>query len=237
MVSCRLKGGGAVLGMWALTSACGGESAAPGRMHDAGSPVPDASAASVAGTPSLGCRSAADCSFGDCVTISDGFKACSVEPTGLAKDAGTSAPNECDTAHPCQIGACYTLSVAATNQCSAGGFDLRNLCLSDECTTDADCSGGALCMPPGVAGTSQLTSAPQRLCLPAACEAGADCTAQSGGVCSLVREQCAPPNVGFGVFRGAEVACIYPTGCTQASDCPNGYYCGVVDGAAVCVSR
>jgi hypothetical protein len=241
MASSLAKGGSGALAMWALISACGGESSTPERMHDAGPsaslPEPDASVTSVAGTPSLGCRSAGDCSFGECVAISDGFMACSVEPTGLAEDAGTSARNECDAAHPCPTGACYSLSVAATTQCSAGGFDFRNVCLSDECTTDADCSAGSACMPPGVAGTTQLTSAPQRLCLPAACKAGADCTAEPGGVCGLVREQCAPPRVGFGVFRGAEVACIYPDGCTQQSDCPNGYYCAVADGAAVCIAR
>lgn len=234
-----MANGGASLAIWALVSACGGDSVTPERMHDAGrpSPEPDASVDSVAGTPTLGCQSAGDCSFGDCVSISDEFEACSVEPMGLAMDAGTSAPSECDTTHPCPTGTCYTLAVAATDQCSAGGFDIRRLCLSDECNSDADCPGDAICLPPGVAGTSQLTSAPQRLCLPAACKVSADCTAEPGGVCGLIKEQCAPSNVGSGRFRPAEVACIYPTGCAYPDDCPNGYFCGIVDGAAVCLPR
>src|SRR5690349_20254879 len=106
-----LANGGAALAIWALVSACGGEGATPEQMHDAAPPPPqpDASVDSVAGTPSLGCQSAGDCSFGDCVSISDAFEACSVEPTGLASDAGMSAPNDCDTTHPCATGTCYTL--------------------------------------------------------------------------------------------------------------------------------
>lgn len=231
------RGIGAALAIGALGAACGADSTREGA-PDAGSPAsPSEPDASVAGTPSLGCRSASGCSSGDCVPISDGFSACALEQPGLLADAGTSARNECDTATPCSTGTCYTLGVAATDQCAPGGFDVRNLCLSDECSRDADCPNGGSCMPPGVVGTSQLTNAPQRVCLPAACKVDADCTARPGGVCGLVQAQCTGASVGLWGFRGGEVACVYPDGCTQLGDCPNGHYCGVVDGAAVCLSR
>jgi hypothetical protein len=233
--------GGAALCLGALSAACGADNTTFGAMRDAGrveSPTePDASVGSVAGTPSLGCRNASECRSGACVSISDGFSACAVEHSPVSADAGSGAINECDTATPCPSGACYTLAVAASNQCSPGGFDIRNVCLSDECSSDADCAAGERCSPPGVAGTSQLTSSPQRLCLPATCKADADCTAKPGGVCGLVQAQCTGASVENWGFRGAEVACVYPDGCTQLGDCPNGHYCSVVGGAAVCLSR
>ena len=199
----------------------------------------DAGTGAVPGTPTLGCRTASDCSASDgravdCVAITSDFRACAIAPPAPAT-AATNERDECGPERPCAAGECYSLSVAATNQCAPGGFDVYNVCVRDECTSDAECAGGGFCTPSGVAGTRQIASYPARHCVPAACRQSADCTAKPGGVCALLREGCSPLGSEPWGFSGAQLACVYPDGCTESSDCPGSHSCSMVDGAAVCL--
>ena len=188
------------------------------------------------GRPTLGCRDASDCTGGDCVPITDGYSACSDLDAELETRADAGLIEGCDGDHPCETGTCFRLGVAAgANQCTPGGVDLRNVCISDECSTDADCPSGGFCAPAGVAGTSKLYNFPRRRCLAASCNSNADCRAKPGGICGLIRQGCMPYGIEQWGFRDATLACIYPDGCTLGSDCTSGY-CDVLDGAAVCLS-
>ena len=211
--------------------------ASPADLPDAAA---DAGTGSVPGTPTLGCRSASDCSASDgraveCVAISSDFRACALAPPAPAGGVTHEVYDECDRDRPCAAGACYTLPVAATDQCAPGGFDVYNVCVSDECTSDAECAGGGFCAPSGVAGTRKIESYPARHCVPAACKQSAECTARPGGICALVRDGCSPLGSQPWGFTSAQLACVYPDGCTPSSDCPAPHSCSVVDGAAVCL--
>jgi hypothetical protein len=241
MVCLAGNGVGAALAVCALGMACvehdaGHQEAPPAEVTP---PPPDASPGeplSVPGVPYLGCLGAGDCAGADCVPITDGFSACAYRQRELDAGLDPGRYGECGPDQPCETGTCLTLSTAAANRCTPGGFDITSSCIGDECSSDADCPNGGLCAPAGVAGTSKLSAFPRRRCLTATCKSNADCTAKPGGICGMIRDECMPITVQQWGFRDARVACIYPDGCTTNSGCSAGY-CDVLDGAATCLLR
>jgi hypothetical protein len=104
-----------------------------------------------------------------------------------------------------------------------GGAQIQaNLCVADQCKTDADCvknSAPAICAPAGA------FSSPGRACLNAWCKTDADCTAKAGGACLLIgNNPCCkyPQPDGLG--------CVYPGDCTKDADCPMGDACHIDTG-------
>jgi hypothetical protein len=189
------------------------------------------------GTPSRGCSSASDCNGGECVPITDGYSACRDPEARYQTNADAGDLGQCDGDQPCEAGACFSLAVAGgTSQCSPGGFDQRNVCIDDECSTDADCPNGGLCAPAGVAGSRLIPGFPRRRCVSATCRSNADCTAKPGGICGMIEDGCTPSGIEQWGYRDAQITCVYPDGCTRGADCTSGY-CDVLDGAAVCLSR
>jgi hypothetical protein len=237
-----------VLAAWTSGAACGGQGTAelpPLSVADGGVQAADGGGAPdgrVAGIPSLGCQNASDCPSSEraeCVPISDGFRACAAEPPAPATEPGVQDDDEsCDSARPCETGTCYAVAIwpGGAGYCGAGGVDVLNRCLVEECSSDADCPDNGFCAPRGVVGQLHRQQFPLRHCIPAACKANAGCTDRPGGVCALVGGDCVPSEIRIFDYFPPQLACVYPDGCTHHADCPQRHECTVVDGAAVCVS-
>ena len=137
---------------------------------------------------------------------------------GLRQEAG-GAPS-----HPCATGSCYRVVYMPTGACGAGGATEQNRCRSDVCNSDADCPGG-VCGPRGYSDENYIQGGFIRECIPAQCRSDAECNAESGGVCALIRQGCEPRDHPGYLYRPTQLACIYPDGCARDQDCPTGGHC------------
>jgi hypothetical protein len=185
--------------------------------------------------------STADCSGGmlpgtACATVAGGYRVCTFQ-TPVAT-AATGPADQCDPSRPCATGNCYPALTFPSGQCGGGGARDVNRCLSDECATDADCPTGSVCGPRGLTNKEGYSGGAVRQCLKASCRTSADCTVRAGGMCALVQSNCAPAANGAFTFLPAELACVYPSGCTSQSDCPSNpaSICRVISGVGVCVA-
>jgi hypothetical protein len=165
--------------------------------------------------------------------VPNGFRICVVRDVVATQPATGGGPHECDGAHPCAQGRCYAILAFPSGVCGLGGASPGNLCLADQCASDADCAGGEICGPAGLSSDSSESGGAARECFKASCHGNADCTARPGGVCAFVAGHCAR----YVTFVRGEVACIYPDGCASSADCCGGTCgtCQVVDGEGVCV--
>lgn len=186
-------------------------------LHDAGS-YPGA------------CASDADCAGAACVALTPGgpmvcgATSASIAPTGptMCQDAdagvmGVDAGGGCDSTSDCACGTgCYSGGVVRCWEGSTAGAG-RSACLADACSSDADCeaqpgatAGKVICAPAGVYGR------PARTCMTAHCRTDADCTAKPGGRCAPISDPC-----GCVAALGSKLglACVFPGGCQDSSDC------------------
>jgi hypothetical protein len=194
---------------WLGAPACGGTVAhgtGASSTRGAGASGTGGTGASGTGTisrtvlPTGECTSDADCNGGQCVELTPGgYRECAfVPPEATTCGSG----DACCTAADCPGGGkCYL----TTNPNSCGLLvEPSNMCMADQCTDDASCSGG-ICIPAGTAGWAG------RSCLPASCRVDADCTAHAGGACLPVVDLCCG--------LPTALACFYPGGCATNADC------------------
>jgi hypothetical protein len=156
------------------------------------------------------CDSDADCAAGaHCIElVPGGYRVCRETPTEATACDAEKFDECCDTSD-CATGACYLGPIRAF--CGGPVPVSSNVCASDECATDADCTDGNVCAPAG-------TFAPVATCTYAACRLDTDCTAESGGHCVVAHDSCCDAPVGL--------LCTYDDdACRSDSDCVSGY-CG-----------
>jgi hypothetical protein len=121
---------------------------------------------------------------------------------------------------------------------SCGGVAPQgNVCVYDQCATDADCKAGmpagstvAMCLPSGALGRS-----PHAECVYGVCRTNADCTAHANGVCQVgyaaPHGQCVYDDVLFCAYPSDPCpaqACSFPMTCApndnlQGRQCSQGW--------------
>ena len=176
--------------------------------------LPDAAPSDAGLSPTWECVGDQDCAEGTCVELAPGgYRACSIQPMESTQCWAPGLDQCCDTGD-CAEGTCLAQPLVPI--CSGVPPMTDNVCASDFCGSDGDCSSGGLCLPAGVFGRKV------RSCLGTLCRLDSDCAARPGGQCRPVRDPCC----GFVISLG----CVYPDqGCASNADCPNGH-CGF-DGA------
>lgn len=157
----------------------------------------------------------------DCLIERD--ECCSHEecPGGRCERRSPSS-GSCCTDSDCSVGTCNWVDTIGAGYCfEEGETEAYNRCVTDECSSDADCPDG-FCTDPGVL--------PLRVCIPGTCKTDADCARRPGGICTSVAPGCPSCTGNLTV-----AACVYPDdGCTYFADCPEGSVCEVKDGFAAC---
>jgi hypothetical protein len=180
------------------------------------------------------CNSDADCPGGKCVELTPGgWKVCSfIPPEATAcTTPPPMQPEACCTSADCPGGKCYANVVLG--YCGGPAMPPANDCIPDGCTNDDACIHDNpdpwICIPAGVYGD------PATQCFPAFCKTNADCVAAPGGVCRPVMNACCGTSLGL--------ACVYPGGCSTATDCGEDAHCEIdtakgtskcVPGATIC---
>ena len=149
-----------------------------------------------------------------------GYRVC-IGPAVEASACTTGAPDECCTSSDCAQGKCYSTPIAPV--CAGVVMQSYNVCASDTCSSDVNCSGvNSICLPAGALNRKV------RICAPGGCRLDADCTAHLGGICAPVADPCCHQPIGL--------FCVYPgTGCRATSDCLSGSHCTVSGNDGVCV--
>lgn len=208
--------------------------------RDATSALPDGSQIipSGIGTKAGECQAPADCTLGNsgdpqCAEVfPGGYRVCVYQTPVAIKPSMNPAGDQCDGTRPCTSGTCYEVQQFPSGVCGLGGVSIQNLCRSDGCSSDADCSDG-ICSPRGLTSENNVSGGFVRQCFHADCRSNTDCTAHPQGVCALVAGGC-PNTPGFRPFHPSQLACVYPDGCFSNADCGQGS-CMVVAGSGVCV--
>ena len=163
------------------------------------------------GSPSEGdCQTSADCGGTACVAVTPGgFKVCTDDVVQATSCTGSGFDECCDTAACNGAGICLTAPLFP--YCGGPQPLEYNVCATDQCQSDADCSGN-VCLP------SPMMGYQVRTCFAAQCKLSSECTAEAGGVCAPVRDACCNGTVGL--------YCVYPSdGCRSGADCNNDAYC------------
>ena len=174
------------------------------------------------------CKNDADCGGKPCVALTPGgYTVCIDVPAEATMCKRQMPPDQCCKSSDCvngKKGACFD----STDLPACGGAQIdANLCIDDACATDADCNSGGT---PGICAPAGAFSQPKRVCIVAYCKTDADCTQMGGGACKPVLNPCCSkpsPNA---------LACVYPGGCAQDSDCglDGAEHCAVENGIGVC---
>ncbi len=179
------------------------------------------------------CVTSADCADAtwECISIpandAAGYHTCqpptAAEPgCGMIQDPDTCCLHtDCNQADP--SGTCITGPIF---YCGGAAPTIANVCVVDECVTNAECGTDQLCLPPRVLGE------PVSRCVTTQCQFDADCTAGAGGECSPFFNPC------NGRFSG--FSCTYDdSACRSNDDCDQGNlrFCqpGAGDGDTACV--
>ncbi|NUP09109.1 MAG: hypothetical protein HOW73_23915 [Polyangiaceae bacterium] len=207
-----------ILAVVASLSGCWGR-----RKPPEGFGYPSGEGGGTGGTPAQGelleddCSSSADCDGQPCVEVTPGgFKACVIAP--IEATECTVPEDECCTTSDCAEGIC--VSSATFPWFGPGEPAPFNLCATDLCSVDADCSyEGEICAPAGTMGR------PVRACVATRCKVSSECTEFGQGACLPVEEPCS------GDILSLE--CVYPEGCRENEDCgddaapfgPGEYFC------------
>lgn len=202
---------------------------------DAGSSSADASApdASMCGTRGT-CQTSADCGGLACVTIPagdpNGWRTCETSlPTEATMCLGMGF-DHCCTSASCTAGPNGACFEGPLFYCGGAPPIPANVCVYDECATDASCGSSpgqlGLCIPGGTFG--ELRS----YCTHGDCRADTDCTSRSGGLCVPFVAPCTRRVSGF--------FCTYDDSeCRTDADCghvPFGYCAQGTDGHSTCES-
>jgi hypothetical protein len=183
--------------------------------------------------------SSADCPGGGmgCAATPSGYRVCVSQTAPTTMASATPASDLCDGARPCAAGACFTIPVFPSGICGSDAPRPYNVCRDNECTMDSQCTGGAICGPAGFSSDEMYGGGLIRQCIPAGCRAHTDCTKLPGGVCAVVQAGCDLATTGGDQeYLPAQIACVYPNGCTSISDCPGGSVCKVIFNEGVCVA-
>lgn len=160
------------------------------------------------------CTSDEDCTDGTCTAVASAARVCVFAPPRELSPCDTpEEPPGCCADSDCtdggRQGACVDSLV---DYCGGAGPQYTNLCRYDACAEDSECGTGQACLPAGAFGH------PAAQCIEAACAAHSDCTARSGGLCSLLANgtTCADEILG----------CTYDDSeCRSGRDCPRGFFC------------
>lgn len=240
------------LGALATLGACGDDGAQGGSGPGSGPSGPVTTGKNTGGGSNSSnggdCSTNSECApNGTCVPLTpNGFRTCS-QPPVPSTECGLNTGGEGGAGGDGMGG-----SVPSLDECCSNNEDLdcnddaacirtplyptcgtppeppHNVCSDDanECDNSADCSEqldtDGICLPAGVFG-SQV-----RKCVRISCALDSECTAQPGGRCVPVEEECCA------AIRG--LYCTYEgSACRGAADCPGGY-CQVNAGVASCVS-
>ena len=151
------------------------------------------------------CTSDSDCPGGTCVPLTPGGWSVCATPQPEATTCAPLPGNQCCKSSDCTGSgnpSCYPTQV----DCSPLPPNPGNVCIADECQSDADCTGGhSICTPANVFGV------PKRLCLSAYCRTNADCTLKNGGICRLLDAECCSIPAGL--------ACVYHGDCSPVTKC------------------
>jgi hypothetical protein len=187
------------------------------------------------------CTQASDCRSSSSATVCSevipgGYRACVDRAPEATQPSIDAINDECDATRPCATGKCYQVLRLLPGACGVGGVRAYNACRSDTCSADSECPNG-FCGPPGLSSDVQVQGGWVRQCFQAKCRTSDDCTQHAGGVCALVYESCSrrDPSLPNGPFHPAQLACVYPDGCSSDSDCPQGS-CTIIDRSALCVA-
>ena len=192
---------------------------------DAGSDAGSEDAGTDAGAEDAGpivggdCASPADCEGRPCVElVPGGWRVCEDDIPEATSCTGSELDECCETAD-CSEGACYEAPVVPF----CGGIlpAPRNVCASDLCENDGDCTGAAnrVCLP------ANVLDRPVRSCFFASCRQDDDCSAEANGRCMPVRDPCCG--------NWSALTCVYDDGCRTNADCPGGH-CRVNGDRAEC---
>jgi len=114
----------------------------------------------------------------ECVELAPGgVKVCVQTPVEATRcSAGEGAADECCSSVDCASGKCFPTPIAPA--CSGERIGVYNVCAADQCSADADCTGGAWCLPAGALGHAVAT------CI-SSCRQDSDCTEKVGGRCVI----------------------------------------------------
>jgi hypothetical protein len=172
--------------------------------------------------------------------VAGGYRVCTFQPPVATTASAYPTLDECGPGRACPSGGCYPVLNFPSGQCGMAAAITYNACRTDGCgAAGTECSAGSICGPRGFSSDEKAQGGAVRQCLQAACQSAADCTGQPNGICALVQTGCALAASGAQTFLPAQLACVYPRGCTSASDCPRDplSYCRVVKGEGVCVTQ
>ena len=166
--------------------------------------------------PGGDCKTDADCPGGTCGPITPGgWLVCHIVPPQATSCSMPPSPaNQCCSSADCKTGQCW--STQTLPYCGGPAEQIYNECMTDQCTSDAECAPGAN-MPPQLCAPAGTFGEPVRFCFPAYCHTDSDCTAQPSGVCRPVTGPCCSTPLGLG--------CVYPGGCATSADCGQGDSC------------
>ena len=156
--------------------------------------------------PGGDCTTDADCPGGTCAPITPGgWLVCLVvPPEATSCNPPMNQADQCCSSADCKQGQCW--STQTLPYCGGPAMQIYNECMTDACTSDAECVHGAD-VPPEICAPAGTFGEPVRFCFTAYCHTDADCTAQPGGVCRPVTGPCCAAPVGLG--------CVYPGGCAR----------------------
>jgi hypothetical protein len=174
--------------------------------------------------------------------VAGGYKVCTYQPAAATTASSLPSLDQCGPSRACTSGNCYSALNFPSGQCGNASALTYNTCRADVCGADLPCKAGEVCGPRGFSTQEKVSGGPIRLCLPAACTSSDDCKGQAGGICALVQAGCGIAADGTPTeFLPPQLACVYPKGCANASDCPREdgkySYCRVVRGEGVCVIK
>lgn len=210
------------LALASVLASCGGSatsgSAASGGSGGAsgGSAGTGGASGGSGGQNSGDCATDAACGTGTCVELSPGgYRACRVVVSEATQCPPAGSGNQCCSSADCKTGKCYEWPTAP--ECSGMVPAPHNVCASDGCQNNADCSSTGtegICVPGGV------WSYKVAGCLTVACRKDSECTAGSGGRCLPLQDPCC------GVVEG--MYCQYPDNGCKAHACGQGQYCAAV---------
>ena len=152
------------------------------------------------------CVADEDCGAGQCISVVDtheDIRVCQY-PVDIWMHECQEWSWGCCADEECDAGVCAAMEI---NYCGGPPPEEENICVSEECFVDTDCSIGSVCMPSGVLGSVTGT------CIAASCMQHSDCSGAEAR-CSLVYDGVTCPNVHLSC-TDAQSSCRWYGDCSQ----------------------